>query len=431
MNEQPLSKGSSPYSFLTGNTGWLLMATLFVVGLVLGFGVGRWSGEPLILFGQTSTGTAHGERPTSAKAALYNDFPIFWEALDLIYRDFDGEVADPQTVTYDAIRGVVDNLDDPNTSFLTPDEADFFRSSMEGSFEGIGARVDWDEELDTVRIVEPFADQPAARAGLKRDDLILAVDGESIVGTSLNEALRKIRGPKGTTVTLTVERAGESAPFELAITRDRIETPTIITERLGDAQEIAYVRLTTFNQNSGELTKKAIEDALKLEPKGLIFDLRGNSGGLLSQAVTVSSLFLQDKTVLIERFANGDVETYETEGRAVATEIPMVVLVNEGSASASEIVAGALQDHQRAELIGTTTYGKGSVQLPHNLSDGSIMRVTIARWYTPLDRTIDGTGLEPDQVVTLPEDANLAEIELADDPQVVAAIKLLAEQLAQ
>jgi carboxyl-terminal processing protease len=173
------------------------------------------------------------------------------------------------------------------------------------------------------------------------------------------------------------------------------------------------------------LVRQAVEEAIKRNPRALVFDLRGNTGGLLSQAVVVSSVFLQDQTVLLERFASGETKTYKTEGDPISTEIPMVVLVNEGSASASEIVAGALQDHGRAKLLGVTTYGKGSVQLPSKLSDGSIVRITIARWFTPLDRSIDGTGLEPDLPVSVSEEERTDDA----DPQLNAALAYLTEQL--
>ncbi len=190
---------------------------------------------------------------------------------------------------------------------------------------------------------------------------------------------------------------------------------------MGPNGEIAYVRLTTFNENAGSLVREAVRNAVQHDKAGLVFDLRGNAGGLLREAVKVSNVFLEDETVLFERFSDGRSQTYTTNDRAVTTDLPVVVLVNEGSASASEIVAGALQDTGRGVLIGTTTYGKGSVQLPHTLSDGSIMRITIARWYTPNDRTIDGIGLTPDAVVEVPQ----AMSETDADPQLDAAVEHL------
>jgi carboxyl-terminal processing protease len=303
---------------------------------------------------------------------------------------------------------------------MSPEEANFFRENLQGSFEGIGARVDWDMTADTVVVVEPFENQPAWKAGIKRGDLITHVDGESILGTDLASAVEKIRGPKDTTVVLTVVRADSTAPFEVEVVRDRIEIPTIESRVV--AGNLAYVRLNSFNENAGDLVRDAVEAALEEKPAGLIFDLRGNPGGLLRQAIDVAAVFLpKGQNVLIERFADGREEIYATEVEPVITDLPLVVLVNEGSASASEIVAGAIQDYRRGQLVGTVTYGKGSVQLPHTLSDDSILRVTVARWYTPDDRTIDGSGLQPDVLVELSE----ADREAQRDPQLEEAIRLL------
>ncbi len=356
---------------------------------------------------------------------FYPQFRTFWEAIRLIQRDFYGDFPSAEEATYDAIRGVVNELGDPNTSFLTPEEANLFRTNIAGSFEGIGARVDWDEEADTLRITEPFENQPAWVAGLRRGDLVFAVDGESLVGSNLTDAVNKVRGPKGTEVVLTVARIDVDDPFDVTVTRDRIETPTIATDTLGEEDNIAYIKLNTFNQNAGQLVKQAVEDAVKRDVAGLVFDLRGNSGGLLREAVKVANVFLEDSSILIERFSDGREEIYQTTGSAVAKDLPMVVLVNEGSASASEIVAGALQDNARGKLVGTVTYGKGSVQLPHTLQGGGIMRVTVARWYTPNDRTIDGTGLAPDVIVEIDETAQSDDI----DPQLDAALDVLLNEI--
>jgi carboxyl-terminal processing protease len=388
-----------------------LSLVLGVVLLLVGFGVG---------FGLGSASTASAGSPNGAGSEhLYPKFGVFWEAMDLLYKDFYGELPATDEATYGAIQGVLGKLKDHNTSFMTPEEANYFRSSLEGSFEGIGARVDWDMQFDTVRVVEPFENQPAWKAGIKRDDLIIAVDGETVVGTDLVSAIDKIRGPKGSKVVLSIVREGEEAPFDVEVTRDRIEIPTIATDTLDG--DIAYVQLNTFNENAGELVRQAVTDALAQNPKGIIFDLRGNPGGLLSQAVEVANVFLQDSDVLIERFADGQEEIYKTKGNATTKDIPLVVLVNEGSASASEIVAGAIQDNGRGQVVGAKTYGKGSVQLPQTLSDGSIMRVTIARWFTPKDRTIDGTGLDPDVAVEITDQQR----EQGADPQLDKAIELL------
>ena len=411
-NSLPTSSGGSG-----GRSCLLSVAAIVVVMLVfsVGFGIGFGAGH----FTATPASAAAASQSDDGGEELYPAFDTFWEAMDVLYRDFYGERPDAAAATYGAIRGVIGEFDDRNTSFMTPDEADFFRSDLQGSFEGIGARVDWDQTFDTLIIVEPFENQPAWNAGVKRDDLVISVDGEEIVGTDLTSAVQKIRGPKGTTIKLTIVREGEEAPLEIEIVRDRIEIPTLTTDTVGG--NLAYIRLNSFNENAGELVRQAVKDALKENPAGLILDLRGNPGGLLDQAVEVSSVLLEDTDVLIERFADGTEEVYKTRGKSEIAELPLVVLVNEGSASASEIVAGAVQDHERGQLVGMKTFGKGSVQLPQTLGDGSILRVTIAKWFTPDDRTIDGTGLEPDVVVEITDEQR----EAGADPQLDKAIELL------
>ena len=406
--------------WVLGGVVLMVVALVFALGMTFGYGWGRSVAQAAV---PSTEGDAGGAlRRTGAQAELYPSFDLFWEAMDLLYRDFNGTLPTPEEATYGAIRGIVGLLDDPNTSFLTPEEAAYFRGNLEGEFEGIGARVAWDEDADTLLITEPFENQPAWEAGIRRNDLILAVDGVSLVGSSVSDAVRLIRGPKGTSIVLTVQRA-DTPIFDVTVTRDLIAIPTIATDTLGEQDDVAYIRLNSFSENAGTLVREAVRNALQREPRAIIFDLRGNSGGLVREAIKVSSVFLQDETVLLERFNDDSVEVYETTDRALAPDIPLVVLVNAGSASASEIVAGALQDAGRGTLIGTITYGKGSVQLPHNLSDGSIMRVTIARWYTPKDRTIDGVGLTPDIAVELSD----AELDAGEDPQLEAALEFLNE----
>lgn len=405
----------------------LAIGATFWSGAGLGYGIGRWSAGRSFWPADLPSSVVETGPPINAHAALDPKFALFWEAMDLVYQDFYGGVPDAQKATYDAIRGVVNDLGDPNTSFLTPQEANFFRANIEGSFDGIGARVGLNKAANTLEISEPFENQPAWKAGLRRGDLILAIDGISIVGVKLNDAVAKIRGPKGSKIVFTVQRKGVEQPLTIEVVRDRIETPTISTDSLGQNGEIAYVRLFGFNQNAGQLVRQAIEDALRHKPRALIFDLRSNPGGLLHEAVKIVSIFLQDQTVLLERLSDGKTQTYTTEGNALTTDLPMVVLVNEGSASASEIVAGALQDSGRARLLGTKTYGKGSVQLPYTLSDGSILRVTIAHWFTPKNRTIHGMGLMPDTVVEMTNAAH----EAGQDPQLDAAVDYLTQKIKQ
>ena len=401
---------------LTGCAILLVSALIFSIGSGIGFYIGRMS-SPAETAGSAVIAAETG------RALAPEDLGIFWEAMDLLEEDFYGELPSPNQRSYGAIRGVLDTLDDQNTGFLTPTEATRFLESIEGSFEGIGALVEWAEDEGAIRIVEPFEDQPAWNAGIRRGDLIIAINGQDVADLSnLNEAINRIKGPKGTEVHLTVRRDGLDDPLEVPVTRDTIDIPVVESERYGENDEFAYVHLKRFSADAGAKLRAELEDLLTDETQGLIFDLRGNPGGLLREAINVTSVFLEDDRVLIERFSDGTEEIYNTEGGAlVPDDLPLVVLVNWGSASASEIVAGALQDVERAPLIGVTTYGKGSVQLPHTLSDESLLRVTIALWYTPSDRSINATGLEPDIVVELTN----AQSDNEEDPQLDRAIEFL------
>ena len=401
---------------LTGCAILLVSALIFSIGSGIGFYIGRIS-SPAETAGSAVIAAETG------RALAPEDLGIFWEAMDLLEEDFYGELPSPHERSYGAIRGVLDTLDDQNTGFLTPTEATRFLESIEGSFEGIGALVEWAEDEGAIRIVEPFEDQPAWNAGIRRGDLIIAINGQDVADLSnLNEAINRIKGPKGTEVHLTVRRDGLDDPLEVPVTRDTIDIPVVESERYGENDEFAYVHLKRFSADAGAKLRAELEDLLTDETQGLIFDLRGNPGGLLREAIKVTSVFLEDERVLIERFSDGTEEIYNTEGGAlVPDDLPLVVLVNWGSASASEIVAGALQDVERAPLVGVTTYGKGSVQLPHTLSDESLLRVTIALWYTPSDRSINATGLEPDIVVELTN----AQSDNEEDPQLDRAIEFL------
>ncbi len=401
---------------LTGCAILLVSALIFSIGSGIGFYIGRMS-SPAETAGSAVIAAETG------RALAPEDLGIFWEAMDLLEEDFYGELPSPNERSYGAIRGVLDTLDDQNTGFLTPNEAASFMEGIEGSFEGIGALVEWAEDEGAIRIIEPFEDQPAWNAGIRRGDLIIAINGQDVADLSnLHEAINRIKGPKGTEVHLTVRRDGLEDPLEVPVTRDTIDVPVVESELYGESDEFAYIHLKRFSADAGAKLRAELEDLLTDETQGLIFDLRGNPGGLLREAINVTSVFLEDERVLIERFSDGTEEIYNTEGSAlVPDDLPLVLLVNKGSASASEIVAGALQDVERAPLVGVTTFGKGSVQLPHTLSDESLLRVTIALWYTPSDRSINDTGLEPDIVVERTNE----QIENEEDPQLDRAIEFL------
>jgi carboxyl-terminal processing protease len=350
-------------------------------------------------------------------AATGDTFDLFWEVWDLIQRDYYGDLPSDEEMTYGAIRGALNTLDDPFTGFIDPQTAAINREDDSGSFEGIGAYVTM--ENGRLIIVNPMSGQPAEEAGLRRGDMVIQVDDTSIENMSLYEAIALIRGPAGTPVRLTILREGEE-PFEVEIVRAQIEIPLVESEMRDDG--IAYIVLYEFSSDASVKLGEAIEELLAQNPKGLILDLRGNPGGWLNEAILTSGLFLpKGELVLIERLKDGTERPYSVPDDPILPDLPMVVLVDVGSASASEIVAGALQDHGRATLIGERTFGKGSVQLAYELSNGAELRVTKARWFTPNDRPIHGEGLEPDIVVELTAE----DLENDLDPQLDRAVEYL------
>ena len=349
-------------------------------------------------------------------------FQLFWEAWDLLQRHYYGDLPSVQEITYAAIRGMLSALDDRYTAFIEPDVTAILREDATGEFEGIGAFVDMDD-AGRVRIVNTFEEGPAAQAGVQAEDRVIAVDGESIVGDSLYEAIGKIRGPAGTQVTLTVERDDAPEPISIAVTRARLIIPIVESEMLEN--DVAYIRLREFSATATQALEESLEMLLHQGPRGVILDLRQNPGGWLDQAINVADLFLGDVVVATERFSDGTERVFRASSGDIGEDIPLVVLVNSGSASASEIVAGALQDHGRAPLVGVPTFGKGSVQRPIEMSDGSELRVTIALWFTPNNQPIQGEGLSPDIEVPWPEAERLEDPER--DPQLQRALELLLE----
>ncbi len=323
------------------------------------------------------------------------------EVWDIVNQEFDGKLPSNEEVTYEAIIGSLELLNDQFTRFVPPEIAERAREQLEGSFEGIGAFVDIADD-GYLLIVRPIQGQPADLAGLESGDIVTHVDGESVLGKTLEAIIAEVKGPEGTEVTLTIKREAEPEVFDVTIVRDRIEIPIVESQSLEN--DIAYVRLTSFSGNASDQLADALTSLLEEEPRALILDLRDNPGGFLSQSVEVADLFLPDGVVLYQRDSGGDEEVFESDDGDVAERIPLVVLVNSGSASASEIVAGAIKDRDRGTLVGETTFGKGSVQQTHTLSDGSELRVTIARWYTPDDNSIDDLGISPDINVLTPDE---------------------------
>ena len=350
---------------------------------------------------------------------LAPDFDIFWEAWTLVEREFYGEVPDAKERTYGAIRGMVFTYGDQNTAFIDSTRATLMQEDSSGAFEGIGASVQLDE-LGRLVIAEPFVGRPAAEAGVLRGDVVLEVDGESLRGLTLYESVNLIRGPAGSVVALTILREGVDEPFTIEVTRAKIEIEVVEADLLEG--NIGHVALSEFSHGAAEKLLTAIEELQDQGADKFILDLRNNPGGLLVESVAVSSLFLNDEVVLREmRKGASREQEYRATGINPLPGVPVAVLVNRGSASASEIVAGALKDHGRAAIIGEQTFGKGTVQLPHTLRDGSELRVTIAEWFTPDGNAIREIGIIPDIV------AERTQADFFDglDPQLDAAIEHL------
>jgi len=417
----------------------LIVMTLTVSAFGGGFLIGRFTGgaremtaivtPEVIIVEKTMDDTRPAEETSTPQRPPADDTPVvvstdfdyelIQEILELLDEQFYGELPDRQALTYGAVRGMLMSLDDPYTSFIDPQVTAILNEDASGTFEGIGAMVTMRDD-GYLEIASLIPGQPAEAAGILPGDIILAVGDQSIVGMGLYEAISYIRGPAGTDAVLTIARADEEESIIITVTRARIEVPIVEYRMLDD--EIGYILLSEFDANATDRVQEALKELGRQNPKGLIFDLRSNPGGWLDQSIRVSDLFLNKGLVAIERDSSGREQRFYSYDGDVGEDIPLVVLVNRGSASASEIVAGALQDRGRAVLIGTPTLGKGSVQRPNALSDGSQLRVTIARWYTPNDNSIHGNGLEPDILVEFPRDTPPGE-----DPQLERAIEYLKQ----
>jgi carboxyl-terminal processing protease len=290
-----------------------------------------------------------------------------------------------------AIDGMISSLDDPYTSYVNREAYQLGISSLEGEFDGIGAYVSVDD--GDLIIIAPIADSPADKADIRAGDIILEIDGEPVDDMSLAEAIIKIRGPKGTAVTLLVLHDGEIEPVEIRIVRTTVEVPSVQFQM---EDSIAWINITQFSERTDDELVEVLKGLDEDTTRGIILDLRGNPGGILSTVVEVASHFLKSGVVATMRDNNGELTEYPVEDSGLKTDLPAVVLVDSSSASGSEVLAGALQDHDRAVIAGTTTFGKGSVNVLLELSDGSGLYLTFARWLTPDGRLIEGYGIEPD-----------------------------------
>ena len=384
----------------------------FVILALFIFSVGFFFGKQNI-----SNDFKQGLDLSSIFADKQVDFSLVENVWNIINKKYiNSNTIDKEALIYGAIRGMLEELNDPYTVFFDKEETGEFLNSVSGFFEGIGIEIGIRDEFLTV--IAPLKDSPAQKAGIKTQDKIVAIDGEDSTAYSLEEAVTKIRGPKGTPVTLTVLRGSEK--LNITVTRDTIQIPSLKWEML--ESDIAYIELIQFSETSGKDFAKAASEILESDARRLILDLRNNPGGLLDASINIAGWFLpKDKLVVTEEIGNDIRREHKSSGPAMLKEFPLVILVNEGSASASEILAGALRDQNNIKIIGKKSYGKGSVQSLENLAGGTSLKLTIARWITPSGHYINGTGIEPDIEIELTqEDSNNQR-----DPQKEKAVEFI------
>lgn len=352
------------------------------------------------------------------------DFSLFWDAIGIIKsRYFNADEVTDEELLYGAIRGAFEALDDPYSGFFEPSDAEKFREDLSGSFGGIGAEIG--TRSGNIVIIAPLKDTPAEQAGLLPGDMILKVDEMSTEGLSVEDAVKIIRGEPETTVKLLILREGWNEPKEIPIVRAIITVPALEWEmKLGD---IAYFKLNNFNSNVPPLFYQNAFEIILKRPNGIVLDLRNNPGGFLDVSIDLAGWFLDRGDIVVrEQYRDEkDEDIFFANGNGALAHIPIVILVNGGSASASEILAGALRDNRNVTLIGEKTFGKGTVQEVHGMKNGSSIKVSIAEWLTPNGTSINGQGLEPDYVVEMTEE----DVKNGKDPQLEKAIEVLKKEI--
>lgn len=367
--------------------------------------------------------------PYSDEAYDTVDFKNFWQAWNVINGNFYGDKS-PQKRLNGAIGGMVAGLGDPYTVYLEPEQNKIFQQDLQGTFGGIGAELLVRNGLLT--IVAALDGTPAAKANLQPNDVILEIDGKKTSEMTFNEAIDRIRGKEGTEVTLSIGRQGQEDPLTVKLQRATIIVDTVKTSSIGENGSVAYIKVNQFGADTADRMKESLEAATAAKKRGIVIDLRNNPGGFLDRAVQMIGMLiperpesdtdaLKKRVAVLERSKDGSERQDASDEKPINTETPLIVLVNGGSASASEIFAGAIKDYGRGTVIGTKTFGKGSVQNLFPLNNGGSIKVTIAKWFTPLGVGIDGKGIDPDIKVELPEGTEMNE----QDPQVQKALELL------
>jgi carboxyl-terminal processing protease len=404
---------------------WLAVPPVLFVTFVAGLTVG-WSGllpNPL----------------SKQPAGVQGTFRPFWEAWDLVDQSYvDHQAVNHEHMTNAAITGMIDSLGDSgHTKYLTPEEARRLETELEGKMVGIGVRLSMRQGRPTLVAVLP--DTPAQKGGLKPGDVLVAVNGDDTKDKTVPEIIEMVTGKAGTEVKLTISRTGQVEPLTLTLTRAQFDVPDV-SWRMLEGRPVAHVAIVSFGEKVDEQLRMALKEATNKGARGLVIDVRLNGGGLKDQAVAVTSEFLSGGDVFIDQDARGRQTPVPVKPGGVATDVPIVLLIDEVTASSAEIFAGAIQDHGRGKLVGTKTFGTGTVLQPYDLSDGSMLLLAVSQWLTPKGRRIWHEGIAPDVPVTmptgavilLPEESGLmsrAELDKSSDVQLVRAIEVLEGQL--
>lgn len=399
------------------NLKQIRLTVLIIAFVILAGGIGYWLGGQGLTINLGGPQRITIDRTIPADKDL--DFSLFWTVWDRLTASYlDKTVLNPREMIYGAIKGMVASLGDPYTVFLPPQENKEAKEDLDGTFEGVGIQLGYiDEQL---AVIAPLSGMPAEKAGVKAGDLILKVNEKETIDMTLPEAVSLIRGPKGTTVKLTLLHQGEKEPYVAEIVRSTIIVPSVEVVFL--EENIAHLKLMRFGERTSDEWDEAVREILTHQPtvEGVILDLRNNPGGYLSGSVFIASEFLSSGVVVKQEDATGNQENYSVDRQGMLLHQPLIVLVNQGSASASEIVAGALQEYKRATIVGDKTFGKGTIQEAEDLPGGAGLHITTARWLLPSGKSIDNDGITPDN-------------QLADDPtteedeQLQKAIELLAD----
>lgn len=430
-NNKPIKKFPWPLFFL-----YYFLIIAVIGGFVLGFYYGKSEAEEVfdvttrIPRSEFISGEVSGKNTVPKFLTKDIDFGLYWDVWQRIQGNYVDKPVSETEMLYGSLVGMVASVGDPYTMFFDPEIAYKFEQELEGNFEGIGAEIGI--KNDHLTVIAPLPGTPAEKAGLRPGDKIYYIDDIDTSAISIDEAVTLIRGPKDTVVTLRIWRKGNGEDLtNIAITRGEINVISVEWEKIDNdktkktEKNIAYIKIRHFNEDADTTLNILAKEILKIQPDGIILDLRSNPGGYLDRSINIASKWMnKGKVVVKEKLGNGDINEYTSFGKPSFKDIKTVVLINQGSASASEIVAGALQDYGLATIIGETSFGKGSVQDYQNLQDGSALKITIAKWLTPNDRFINKEGIVPDIEIELTnEDYN------ADrDPQLDRAVEFLVER---